>query len=64
MGLDTYEIGIYIGRRNEYISLTVVITRTHSMGDGSMGSRLVLLHYFFYTSIVKIGGKQTDAMTG
>ena len=30
-------------RRNEYISVTVVITRTHSMGNGSMGPRLVLL---------------------
>ena len=30
-------------RRNKYISVTVVITRTHSMGNGSMGPRLVLL---------------------
>ena len=29
--------------RNEYISVTVVITRTHSMGNGSMAPRLVLL---------------------
>ena len=32
-----------VGGRNEYISVTVVIRRTHSMGGGSMASRLVLL---------------------
>ena len=42
-GIRKYGAEYRVGGRNEYISVTVVIRRTHSMGGGSMASRLVLL---------------------